>query len=323
MIKLNNRIVILGGAGFIGFHLAKKFAHANNSNVLLVDNFIRGEKDSEFEQLISLSNVEVINADLSREEALEGLFHFNDIVINCAALNGTQNFYQVPLDVLRNSAITAYLCAEYAARAKVHNYIYLGSSESYAGGVNLGIVKIPTPEKVPLVLENIENIRWSYGLAKTVGEMSCYAANHQLGLNFKILRIHNAYGPRMGNKHVIPDLISKFKNNIMEVPGFNESRAFMYIDDLVEIIDYLVFKSESSLKLINIGSSKETLIKDLAMKLLAIMNINADLIPMDSWTGSVKRRLPDTSLLRSIYPFTETFLDDGLRKTVAWYEKKS
>jgi len=314
-----NRIVILGAAGFIGYHIAKSLATEAKIDLLLVDNFLRGTKDGDFIRLSGLQNVKFIELDLSKESSFDGLFQKSDLVINCAALNGTQNFYQVPLDVMINSGVSALYAARYAALAQVQKYIYMGSSESYAGGVNLGFVDVPTRENVPLVIENVENIRWSYSLGKTFGEVACYAANSQLGLNFQILRIHNVYGPRMGNKHVIPDLIEKFRLGNMDVPGHSETRAFMYIDDLVEVVKYLILHDNKEIQLMNVGSQTETLIKTLAERIAKGLNINIPINPLESWPGSVKRRLPDTSLLRSICAFKETSLDEGLDKTVSWY----
>ena len=314
-----NRVVILGAAGFIGYHLAKSLAGEAKVDLLLVDNFIRGANDEDFLKLSGLQNVNFAELDLSKESSFENLFNKSDLVINCAALNGTQNFYQVPLDVMLNTGISAFFAARYAALAQVHKYIYLGSSESYAGGVNLGFVGVPTSESVPLVIENVENIRWSYSLGKTFGEIACYSANSQLGLNFQILRIHNIYGPRMGNKHVIPDLIEKFRLGNMEVPGHGESRAFMYIDDLVGVVRFLIVNENNDIKLMNVGSQTETLIKILAEKIAKVLEIEKAIKPLESWPGSVKRRLPDTSLLRSIYAFDETSLDEGLDKTISWY----
>ena len=314
-----NRVVILGAAGFIGYHLAKSLAVEAKVDLLLVDNFIRGANDEDFLKLSGLQNVNFAELDLSKESSFENLFKKSDLVINCAALNGTQNFYQVPLDVMLNTGISAFFAARYAALAQVHKYIYLGSSESYAGGVNLGFVGVPTNESVPLVIENVENIRWSYSLGKTFGEIACYSANSQIGLNFQILRIHNIYGPRMGNKHVIPDLIEKFRLGNMEVPGHGESRAFMYIDDLVGVVRFLIANENKDIKLMNVGSQTETLIKILAEKIAKVLEIEKAIKPLESWPGSVKRRLPDTSLLRSIYAFDETSLDEGLDKTISWY----
>ena len=282
-----NRVVILGAAGFIGYHLAKSLAVEAKVDLLLVDNFIRGANDEDFLKLSGLQNVNFAELDLSKESSFENLFNKSDLVINCAALNGTQNFYQVPLDVMLNTGISAFFAARYAALAQVHKYIYLGSSESYAGGVNLGFVGVPTSENVPLIIENVENIRWSYSLGKTFGEIACYSANSQLGLNFQILRIHNIYGPRMGNKHVIPDLIEKFRLGNMDVPGHGESRAFMYIDDLVGVVRFLIANENNDIKLMNVGSQTETLIKILAEKIAKVLEIERAIKPLESWPGSV------------------------------------
>lgn len=317
-----DRIVILGAAGFIGYHIATALAAETKFEILLVDNFIRGTKDDDFLQLVGLENVNFAEFDLSKESSFENLFRKNDLVINCAALNGTQNFYEIPLDVMLNTGISSFFAARYSALAQVYKYIYLGSSESYAGGVNLGFVSVPTSENIPLVIEDVENIRWSYSLGKTFGEVACYSANSQLNLNFQILRIHNIYGPRMGNKHVIPDLIEKFRKGNMDVPGYTESRAFMYIDDLVGVVRFLIAEDNSGNKLVNVGSQTETLIKDLAEKISKVLEINKAINPLESWPGSVKRRIPNTSLLRSLYTFEETSLDEGLKKTINWYLKK-
>lgn len=315
------RIVILGAAGFIGYHIAKNLADEGEYEILLVDSFIRGSNDDDFIKLSGLQNVSFIELDLSKESSFSDLFRKGDLVINCAALNGTQNFYQVPLDVMLNTGISAFFAARYSALAQVNKYIYLGSSESYAGGVNLGFVSVPTSEGVPLVIEDVENVRWSYSLGKTFGEVACYSASSQLDLNFQILRIHNIYGPRMGNKHVIPDLIEKFTSGNMDVPGYSESRAFMYIDDLVGVIRFLIANEPNNIRLLNVGSQTETLIKTLAEKIVKALDIDKAIKPLDSWPGSVKRRLPDTSVLRSIYTFEETQLDKGLEKTISWYLK--
>ena len=315
------RIVILGAAGFIGYHIAKNLADEGKCEILLVDSFIRGTNDDDFIELSGLQNVSFVELDLSKDSSFSDLFRKGDLVINCAALNGTQNFYQVPLDVMLNTGISAFFAARYAALAQVNKYIYLGSSESYAGGVNLGFVDVPTSEGVPLVIEDVENVRWSYSLGKTFGEVACYSASSQLDLNFQILRIHNIYGPRMGNKHVIPDLIEKFTSGNMDVPGYSESRAFMYIDDLVGVVRFLIANELNNIRLLNVGSQTETLIKTLAEKIAKALDIDKAIKALDSWPGSVKRRLPDTSLLRSIYTFEETHLDKGLDKTISWYLK--
>jgi len=319
-INLKQRIVILGAAGFIGFHLAKYLHQHCKSELLLIDNLSRGKLDKSFEELSNLDRVKFIKLDLSLEASYIDLFLENDIVINCAAFNGTQNFYSKPVQVIRNSGITAALAAEFCAKAKVKNYLYFASPESYAGGVDLGFTSVPTVEKVPLVIEDVINPRWSYAASKTFGEVATIANHHQFSLNFIILRIHNVYGPRMGFQHVIPDLIEKFKNGNSEVHGVDESRAFFYVEDLSQIVFNLIFsKGIKSNCIYNVGSSKEVKVEYLAQMILKEMGLSLSIKPMPSFAGSVSRRCPDTSLLRAQVGYQETDLKQGLKSTISWY----
>jgi nucleoside-diphosphate-sugar epimerase len=244
-------------------------------------------------------------------------------VINCAAYNGTRNFYEHPVDVIRHSAISAVLSAEFAAKAEVAKYLYFGSAESYSGSINLGLATVPTPETVPLVIDNPKNVRWSYAASKTMGEIAVVANTSQYGLNAKIFRVHNIYGPRMGFDHVVPDLVRKFISGKFEVNGVNESRAFMYIDDLVSIIIKFIYDDSTDKNLIyHIGSTKETYINDLADLILDLLGIEQRIIPLPNLEGSVMRRIPDTTLLKKRFSFVETDLKVGIKNYIDWFQNK-
>lgn len=319
--KDKQRIVILGAAGFIGYHLARYFHENCDLNIVLIDNFVRGTNDAEFKELINFKRIEFKELDLTQENTFIDLFTINDIVINCAAMNGTQNFYEKPVQVIRNSAISAVYAAEYCSKAKVKKYLYFASSESYAGGVTMGYTSVPTNENVPLLVQDVYNPRWSYAASKTIGEVATIANHHQYNLQFIILRIHNIYGPRMGLKHVIPDLIHKFSSGNMQVHGVHESRAFFYINDLNKILFEFVFNEKIISNLVyNVGSTTEINVLDLAKIIREELNIDLEIEPLDAFNGSVPRRCPDTSLLRSQINYTETDLMDGLRATLSWYK---
>lgn len=319
--KDKQRIVILGAAGFIGYHLARYFHENCDLNIVLIDNFVRGANDADFKELINFKRIEFKELDLTQENTFIDLFTINDIVINCAAMNGTQNFYEKPVQVIRNSAISAVYAAEYCSKAKVKKYLYFASSESYAGGVTMGYISVPTNENVPLLVQDVYNPRWSYAASKTIGEVATIANHHQYNLQFIILRIHNIYGPRMGFKHVIPDLIHKFSSGNMQVHGVHESRAFFYINDLNKILYEFVFNEKIISNLVyNVGSTTEINVLDLAKIIREELNIDLEIEPLDAFNGSVLRRCPDTSLLRSQINYTETDLIDGLRATLSWYK---
>ena len=323
VVILNKRVVILGAAGFIGFHLSRKIQEIEGVKLVLVDNFVRGDSDDEFNALLDKQNVQFVNKDLSLPDSYIDFFQENDIVINCAALNGTQNFYSVPVQVVRNSAMTAILAAEFAAQASVAKYFYFGSAESYAGSVNLGLVAVPTTENVPLVIEQLQNTRWSYAASKTMGEIATFANVKQYGLNAKIFRVHNIYGPRMGLNHAVPDLVKNFTAGNFGVHGVNETRAFMYIDDLVSVILFFIFDYSVDENLVyHIGSTSEIKIQDLAELILDLLKINQKIIPLPNLEGSVLRRVPDTTQLKKRFKFIETELADGINNYIQWFEGK-
>jgi UDP-glucose 4-epimerase len=315
-----NRHVFLGGAGFIGYHLADFYSRSGDFEILIIDNLVRGENDQYFQELCSRKNVIYLNMDLCDAEKLSQVLVQGDIVFNLAALNGTQNFYNQPLNVLRNTAVSAIAIVEACGKVRVQKYIYFGSSESYAGAVQLGLATIPTPENVPFVFPDPTNLRWSYGLSKSIGEVASYALHKESKVDFLICRVHNIYGPRMGLEHVIPDLITKFLNGKLEVYGGDETRSFMFVADLVKIVDQIYLKPEYGNIVVNIGNSSETKISDLAEMLRQKLGIAGNLEFQASISGSVARRVPDLTLMNAHTQLIPTNLNDGLDATISYYK---
>lgn len=317
----DKRFVFLGGAGFIGYHLAKAFSEDKSSRILIIDSLVRGTADYLLEELCSKGNVEFVNADICDIEELLDLINPNDIVFNLVALNGTQNFYNKPMQVIWNTGNSAIVAAEVCSRRKVAKYIYFGSSEAYAGSVQMGIAGIPTPENVPFAFPDSRNLRWSYGMSKAIGEASCWAINHESDIDFTIIRVHNVYGPRMGLEHVIPDLITKFLAGDMTVYGLTETRSFMYVDDFVELTKAIYQKPEFRNIVVNVGNDEEITIAQLSAKIKSLLTLDKAIIDAGSVVGSVVRRCPDLSLLKSVVKFELTSLGVGLERTIAYYSE--
>jgi len=315
----NKRFVFLGGAGFIGYHLAKAFSEDKSSQIIIIDNLIRGTVDNLLEELCSKENVTYVNADICNMQDLLQLIHPRDIVFNLVALNGTQNFYNKPMQVIWNTGNSAIVAAEVCAQKKVAKYVYFGSSEAYAGSVQLGIAKIPTPENVPFVFPDSSNLRWSYGMSKAIGEATCWAINHESGIDFTIIRVHNVYGPRMGLEHVIPDLITKFLAGDMTVYGLTETRSFIYVDDFVSLTQAVYQKPEFQNIVVNIGNDEEITIAQLSSKINSLLSLDKPIIDAGNILGSVARRCPDLSLVKSEVKFELTSLEEGLERTIAYY----
>ena len=322
-----NKILITGGAGFVGYHLAKREADLGNE-VTVIDYFERPNLDSDFKELIARDNVIFLKKDLTLEQTFNELqTDYYDIVYHLAALNGTANFYNYPAKVLKIGCLsTIYLLDWVAAHKSRPKIIYTSSSETYAGTANIQgeDFPIPTPEDVPLTIDNVKNVRWSYGASKLIGEVAFYSYSKMYDINdFNIVRFHNIYGPRMGQEHVVCQFIIRFLKGErpFKIFGGDETRAFCFIDDALEALDKIT-NSKMQKEIIHIGNdSEEVLITDLAKIVFDIggeeYNFNREPAP----AGCVKRRCPDIKKLKSLGIKKQISLRDGVKETFKWYKK--
>ena len=310
------KILVTGGLGFIGFNFIQFMEKNFKTDIYSVDNRINDYSSNRLNNQDSKKNIKIIDLDLTRDD-LSVLPHDFDYIFHFAAYNGTKFFYEKPFDVNLHSTIPVLrLIDHYKDSKKLKRFFYAGSSESYASSVNLNIAQIPTPENVPLSVDDISEPRWSYANAKTSGEAACFAAHTQFNFPITIGRFHNIYGPYMGLHHVISDLYCKFLNEKYEIFGGDETRSFYYIEDAVRSIWSLTSSDESIGEIYNIGSETEVKIQDLAKKILEVLEINQSmLIQLPSLSKSVMRRCPDCSKINEIVNIEETTLDVGLRKT--------
>jgi len=314
------KILVTGGAGAIGYPLSKYLAEQGHE-VFLVDNYLRSKRDKFVQELVELPNVNEICVDLSDFGSYHELPEDIDYVYHMAAYNGTQNFYSHSFDVLLNSTLpTINLLKKYSGSQTLKRFIYAGSSESYACSITKFNWSVPTDETVPLGIEDPLNSRWSYGGSKMHGELSCVAANKQFNTPFTILRYHNIYGPRMGDKHVIPDFIDRARRGCFELYGYDDTRSFLYVTDAVEATVECATHPKAENQIIHLGSEEEVKIIDLATEMMKLMGSDKELLLNPSPDGSVKRRAPNVSKLKRLIQFEPKYsLQEGLRNTIQYY----
>ena len=248
MCDKNKNFMVTGAVGFIGYHFAKLLKHNTDLNceIHLVDNLSRQNQDDAFDLLLSNKNVSLHVGNLNDQVFVNKLPKHISTIFHFAALNGTQNFYERPDEVLLSSTLpTLNLLNRYCREDSFKTFIYSGSSESYASGVAKGFVKIPTPEDVVLSIDDPTNNRWSYGISKTHGEVSTCAFCEKYKKNWQVHRLHNIVGTRMGDKHFIPDFLERLSNNIYELYGWEDTRSFLGVDDAVRAI-WQLYKSKEA-----------------------------------------------------------------------------
>lgn len=321
------KVLITGGAGFVGYHLGKRLA-GEGYQITVADNFFRGKRNADFEALLQLPNVTFIESDLTKAESWDALGDGYDEVYHLVGINGTKLFYSIPHEVLRIGLTTTLNALEWF-RTKNNKegakILYTSSNEAYASGFDLGIIPIPTPETAPLIIADTYNPRWSYGGQKLIGELLFIHYAKAYNLRMSIVRPHNFYGPRAGYDHVIPEIIARIsaKAEPFTMFGADDTRSFCYIADAVEAIQKVMESSATDGGTYHIGTKEETGIKELVEKLFDLMGWHPQEIEFKhSPEGSVKRRLADVSKILKDTGFeAKTSLEDGLRKTIDWYLK--
>lgn len=311
---MSKKIFVTGGSGFIGSAIVKKFVHDGYA-VTVLDNNSRGNLDK-------LNDVEghfeFIEGDVRDEKNFKNLSDF-DSIVHLAYINGTKYFYQIPYDILDIGIQGMLNVMNAIKRFNIQKLVLASTSEVYQKP-NL----IPTPETVNLVVPDILNPRYSYGGGKIASELLSVNYAQQYGLDLKVFRPHNVYGPNMGYEHVIPEIISKVlqSNGKVEMQGDgSDTRAFIYIDDFIKAFD-LVFNDISKDIVFNIGNTEEINILEIYKKIISESGLSIDLVAGLSPIGGTNRRCPDNLKIRQLGYQQKVTLDDGIKKTYQWYFNK-
>ncbi len=322
------KILITGGAGFIGYHLSRRLLKDPDVSLVIVDNLQRGKKDGAFEDILKDPRVKFLNLDLTDAASYDSLGDGYAAVYHLAAVNGTKHFYRMPHEVLRiNTLSLIYILEWFRKKNPGGKFCFTSSNEAYAGGlIAYGTLPIPTPEEVPLVIADTYNPRWSYAAGKLIGELFVVHYAAQYGLRAVIVRPHNFYGPRAGYEHVIPEFSLRIarREDPFVIFGSDETRSFCYIEDAAAAMAMLMDSPKTDgvpVETVHIGTREETSIGDLAERMFTVAGWRPKSVEIKKAPeGSVKRRLADISKLERMTGWkSEVSLDEGLRRTYAWY----
>lgn len=318
------KILITGGAGFIGYHLGKRLLDAG-CHVDLIDNMARGVLDRELKALIQHPRVRFIDADMREPGVLEKLGADYHYIYHLAAIIGVAHVLKRPFQVLSDNATMMFnILTAAREQAALQRLVFTSTSEVYAGTLKYYNLPIPTPESTPLAITDLKEPRTSYMLSKIYGEALC----HQSGVPFTIIRPHNFYGPRMGLSHVIPELLKRAyeapSGANLAVYSMSHRRTFCFIEDAVEMMRQLAEAPEGEGGTFNVGNqTPEVTIRDLAELIVKVVNKPLNLISQPETPGSPSRRCPDMSKSLGLTGYRSRFnLIEGLKLTYHWYLDK-
>lgn len=317
------KALITGGAGFIGYHLAKDLLD-NGYEIVLVDNFSRGVEDTFLKELEENPKVTFVSADLMVKENIMKLDRTFDFIYHFAAIIGVQNVLNHPYDVLEKNVELLFHMIDFAKEQEnLRRFVFTSTSEIYAGTLQYYDMEIPTPETTPLTITPLEHPRTSYMLSKIYGE----ALLQQSGIPFTIVRPHNFYGPRMGMSHVIPELLKKAyfseANQELEVFSVEHKRTFCYISDAVTMIRMLAECEGAKGQAYNIGNEfPEITIMEVAQTVLKATGKSLTIDAKSATAGSPARRCPSMKKTTECIGYSgKVTLEEGIQKTFDWYQK--
>ncbi|MEV0764751.1 NAD-dependent epimerase/dehydratase family protein [Nocardia sp. NPDC050435] len=314
-----DRVLVTGGGGFIGHHLAWRLLE-EGTEVAILDDFSRSKPDQDFERL--RQHALVVEHDL-RLPIPAGLLSGDfDGVYHLAAVVGVQRTIENPVHVLRTNVVSTLNLLDWCSSQPPGMLFFSSTSEVADGAVATGLTGLPAPESVPYVAAELWAPRTSYSLSKATGELLVmqYAEDFPV----RIGRYHNVYGPRMGNSHVIPQFLRRALDGVDPFPvyGADQTRAYCYVADAVSAT-VAVAQSAGASVVVNIGNDTEEITaRDLADRVFEVASVQPRVEIFAPPPGSPERRLPDLTTLRGLTGYQPRVpLDQGLRLTYEWYAR--
>lgn len=301
------RILVTGGAGFIGSAMVERLAQDPNNRITVVDNLLTGDAD----KIPVAPNVTFIKCDVNDYREISAVFHAGRFhyVFHYAALVGVQRTLKNPVKVLDDiRGIENILML--SKNTGVRHVYYSSSSEVYGEPVEFPQNEHTTPL----------NSRLPYAIVKNVGEAYLRSYQREYNLNFTIFRFFNTYGPKQSKDFVISRFISMaLQNRPISIYGDgSQTRTFCYVQDNIDAC-YRAFKEKLFVNdVVNIGGNVEKTILDLAHLVKELTGSQSDirhLAPLKE--GDMTRRLPDTQKMQELLQRAPLPLEEGIKVILA------
>ncbi|MBO6587234.1 MAG: NAD-dependent epimerase/dehydratase family protein [Gracilimonas sp.] len=319
---MSKKVLIIGGAGFIGMNITQELA-SKGYQITIADNFFRGKMDEDLKEIVEKNSIRVVSDDFTKENAFSALDEDYDYVYMLASVVGVEYTEKIPNELIRINTQLILNTLEWIKNTQCKKVLFTSTSECYAGTIEAFGYEIPTPETVPLCIQDITHPRFTYAVTKMLGESGFIQYSKVYGFECTIVRYHNVYGPRMGFKHVIPQVVQRFlkEEDPFKVYGFDQTRAFNFIDDAVRGTIGAMESEKTNGEILHIGDmNSEITIEELVHYIGSLVEFEGEYERQEAHSGSVSRRCPDTSKAEKLIGYKPVVgWKEGVKETVDWY----
>jgi nucleoside-diphosphate-sugar epimerase len=306
------RILITGGAGFIGSHLTK-FHLSKNDNVTVIDNFVTGNKDN----LTNNNNLKIIEADITNYN-FSNLPAF-DIIYDLASPASPKDFKNLSMEILKTNSVGLINLLDFFVKSNSGTFVFSSTSEIYGD-------PLEHPQK-ETYFGNVNSVglRSCYDEGKRFAEALMMAYQRRFKSNIRIARIFNTYGPNMQKEdgRVISNLVNQAINNqpLTIYGNGKQTRSLCYVSDMVEGLYLLATTKNISGEIINIGNPNEKTILEIADIIKKLTGSKSEIVFKEIGADDPKRRCPDVSKAKKLLNWEpKVGLEDGLLKTINYFQ---
>ena len=320
---MKEKILVTGGAGFIGSHLCELLVH-NGHNVVAIDNLSTGRLDN-IVHLLPMPGFLFVRETITNSLVLDRLTSEADIIIHLAAVVGVKLIVEDPV----NTIVTNIMGTE-AVLTTANRYgckvMLASTSEVYGKGS-----KVPFNEEDDCVMGPTSHSRWAYATSKAIDEFLGLAYYRQFGLPVVVMRFFNTVGPRQTGRYgmVIPRFVRQaLLNEPITVYGDGEqSRCFADVADIIDAINKLSSNPAAVGQVFNIGSIEEVTIRELAELVIAATGSQSKVIyvPYEEAYApgfeDMRRRVPDLTKVHQLIGYEPRFTLEATLKRVIDFER--
>ena len=308
------KTLITGGAGFLGSHLCDFFI-AQGHEVICMDNLMKKENIENIAHLIGHERFKFVKYDVTEYLHVDGTL---DNILHFASLASPKDYLDYPIQTLKVGSLGTHKALGLAKEKKTR-FLLASTSEVYGDPM-----VHPQPESYP---GNVDPVvpRGVYDEAKRFGEAITMAYHRTHGLQTRIARIFNTYGPRMrlDDGRALPNfMVQALRGEDITVYGNGtQTRSFCYVDDLIEGIKKLLYSDEA--EPVNLGNPEEITILNFAKEIIALTGSKSRIIFSSLPENDPKVRQPDITKAKTILGWEpRVSRQEGLRRTLQYFKKK-